>query len=198
MSFIFDALRKSEAARRTQSTEPAATQFAAPRPVLWPWLLVGTGLLIASLIWLGWVMRGTPPATSVPTPTVTHDKAPPVARSQVADPVVPLSEEAETDIPAPVPANTVRQTASPTPASADNASETVPALAALPADFRAAMPALDMQVHAYTGEPGQRFVIINLHRYHEGDRLREGPMLIAIRPDGAVLDYRGRRFLLQR
>ncbi|MET0052596.1 MAG: general secretion pathway protein GspB [Candidatus Thiodiazotropha sp.] len=45
-------------------------------------------------------------------------------------------------------------------------------------------------IHVYHENPQRRFVIINMHRYVEGDRLKEkGYRLERIDKDGIVLDY---------
>jgi hypothetical protein len=50
----------------------------------------------------------------------------------------------------------------------------------------------------YATKPSDRFVYINMRKYHEGAVLQEGPKLERIRRDGVVLDYQGMRFLLPR
>jgi general secretion pathway protein B len=59
-----------------------------------------------------------------------------------------------------------------------------------------AVPPLHLQLHAYSQRPADRFVFINGTKYVEGDRLAEGPQLVTIEPNGAVLSQQGRRFLL--
>jgi general secretion pathway protein B len=60
------------------------------------------------------------------------------------------------------------------------------------------VPEMHIDVHVYATKASDRFVYINMRRYHEGQTLAEGPVLERIRRDGAVLDYRGVRFLLPR
>lgn len=71
-----------------------------------------------------------------------------------------------------------------------------PALSQMPEDYRAGLPALTINVHAWTEQPGQRFILINMQRYNEGDRLREGPLVRQITQDGVVLEHRGEIFSL--
>jgi hypothetical protein len=71
-----------------------------------------------------------------------------------------------------------------------------PALSQMPEDYRAGLPALTINVHAWTEQPGQRFILINMQRYAEGDRLREGPLVRQITRDGVVLEHRGEIFSL--
>jgi general secretion pathway protein B len=53
---------------------------------------------------------------------------------------------------------------------------------------------LRLDVHVYSDDPQERFVLINLQKYFEGQELQEGPRLDEITPDGAVLSFRGQRF----
>ena len=54
------------------------------------------------------------------------------------------------------------------------------------------MPRMD--VHVYDSDPRRRFVLIDLQKFREGDRLSNGAVLEEILPDGIVLSYQGRRF----
>jgi len=56
---------------------------------------------------------------------------------------------------------------------------------------------LHLDVHVYSETPRERFVLINMRNYHEGDRLQEGPLVDAITPGGVILSFRGQRFRMQ-
>ena len=60
------------------------------------------------------------------------------------------------------------------------------------------IPQLRLDLHAYAARPQDRFVMINMHKVHEGDMLPEGVRVESITPDGAVLSYKGSNFLLPR
>lgn len=68
----------------------------------------------------------------------------------------------------------------------------------LPADIRGklTLPRLDM--HVYSEEPRNRFVLVNLKKYREGERFESGLLLEEILPDGMVMSYRGERFLVEK
>ena len=53
---------------------------------------------------------------------------------------------------------------------------------------------LRLDVHVYAEKPAERFVLINLQKYREGDQLQEGPVLETVTPEGVVLSYQGERF----
>lgn len=59
-----------------------------------------------------------------------------------------------------------------------------------------AVPELRLELLVYSPEPAQRFVFINARKYVEGETLAEGPRLIEISPEGAILSYTGQNFLL--
>lgn len=63
---------------------------------------------------------------------------------------------------------------------------------------RRELPALDLNVHVHAAEPKQRFVMINLARYREGDRVAPGLTVAAIFPGGVVLEDGQGRFVLPR
>jgi general secretion pathway protein B len=62
----------------------------------------------------------------------------------------------------------------------------------------AGMPRLHLDLHVYSTRPQERFIFVNSHKYGEGATLQEGPTVEQITQHGAVLNYRGNRFLLTR
>jgi general secretion pathway protein B len=60
------------------------------------------------------------------------------------------------------------------------------------------IPQLRLDLHVFAARPQDRFVMINMHKVHEGDTLPEGVHVDNITPEGAVLSYNGSRFLLPR
>ncbi|MDX1499040.1 MAG: general secretion pathway protein GspB [Woeseiaceae bacterium] len=65
-------------------------------------------------------------------------------------------------------------------------------------DGRLDLPELRVDLHVYSEQPGDRFVFINMNKYRENARLKEGPVVREIRPDGIALEHDGRDFLLPR
>lgn len=72
----------------------------------------------------------------------------------------------------------------------------LPALGRLALETQAALPPLEVNVHAYAQASEERMVMINMKSYGEGDRLREGPLIDAITPTGVVLIFENQRFQL--
>lgn len=62
----------------------------------------------------------------------------------------------------------------------------------------AGLPPLHLDLHVYSSRPSERFIFVNSRKYREGDAMQEGPTVEQITAAGAVLDYRGTRFLLTR
>jgi general secretion pathway protein B len=60
------------------------------------------------------------------------------------------------------------------------------------------IPELRLDLHVFAAKPQDRFVMINMHKLHEGDTLPEGVHVESITPEGAVLSSNGTRFLLPR
>jgi general secretion pathway protein B len=63
--------------------------------------------------------------------------------------------------------------------------------------FREINSSLRMDVHVYSEYPEERFILINLKKYNEGEQLQEGPVVDEITPSGVILSFRGQRFRVQ-
>src|SRR6266853_819963 len=98
MSFILDALKKSESDRQRQSG-PALfeVKVTAPRAVLPPWALAVAALLLVNLVIVSWMLlrnrAAAPSATANSQLAAAAPPAPaPTADASVASPPVPVSE----------------------------------------------------------------------------------------------------------
>ena len=61
-------------------------------------------------------------------------------------------------------------------------------------DFRSSFSMPHMDVHVYDSDPRRRFILVDLQKYREGDRLPNGAVIEKILPDGIQLSYQGTRF----
>ena len=69
----------------------------------------------------------------------------------------------------------------------------------LPAAERANLGKYEMNVHVYDDNPQSRFVLIDMIKYKQGDRLRgANAQIFLIVPEGVVVDYAGNKILLER
>jgi general secretion pathway protein B len=227
MSFILDALKKSELERQRQSAPGLIDNGIAERRKRLPIWAVALGILLGvNLIVLAFTLtRKSPPAAHAsrpadPVSAADAGAAPPADQhfspldsAPVYAPEIPV---AVPDNPAPAQAPATRSGAigaagnaaahrdnRPDPlltdadANAEN-QEVLPSISEISLNGAQALPELHLDVHVYATRPAERFVYINMRKYHEGAALQEGPTVERIRRDGVVLNYQGLRFILPR
>lgn len=225
MSFILDALRKSESERHMEAAPdvmrvPLAVQ--RNRLPAWAGILIAllTTALLAAVVGFWWLdgSRESDVARSVPAqvdgsqgsssseaPVDAEPGSAMVSRSVVTSAGTPrepegiAAEEVGAGRPLSAPtgvrdaeaaAGEPRRTqAAPVPARELVTDKVLIAQGV-------AIPQLDLQLHVFSSDPARRFVLINGRRYSEGARLDEGPELVSITDEGAVLRHLGRDFLL--
>lgn len=225
MSFILDALRKSEIERQRQSGPSIAEIPVARDDRRLPVALVAIGVLLAVNVGvlLFFLLRdsGTrEPATAVPE-AATSAPPPvaalplPVAPAPAIDPAMPGLPPGGTGepgvfYPSQVFAEPTMAPDPPDPTLLPGASsaafggsvtygdEPPRPLESLPTELSAGLPELTVDLHIFTDDIARRAVFINGRRYTQGATLTEGPRVEEITRDGAVLNFRGRRFLLPR
>ncbi|HSH26263.1 MAG TPA: general secretion pathway protein GspB [Wenzhouxiangella sp.] len=66
----------------------------------------------------------------------------------------------------------------------------------LPLSVRRNLPELSLTIHVFSPDPAKRFVLINGERYGPGDTIGEVD-IVDISRDGAIVDFRSHRFLLE-
>ena len=225
MSFILDALRKSETERQKAQVPGIGDAPLVVHQKHVPRWTVGliAGLSVC-LVALGWfwlrdtgadqdaasvaasstqnITGSATSSTERDTGAITPAPSPAASISSVSRPageVRDLSSEALQAAGAPNPAGTA---SAPTP---QGATPVTPEVFAVPmltlAQYRAsggALPELNLELHVYSPTATERFVFINSSKYVEGQTLAEGPRLGAITEDGAVLVHQGRSLLLPR
>ena len=215
MSFILDALKKSETDRQQNSGAEFASVPTSPRAANVPrWLwFVGLLLTVNIVILIGLLVRSNaPPVTSSttgnasPTGAVATTRAapPPVQDSferQVAAAVQNPPEQQEQnparEIDRPEP-GTVRPVLISQNPSAVPAGDLYPTLQEVRVNGSINLPELHLDIHVYSSNPENRFVFINMSKLREGSQLTEGPVVAEITLDGVVLDHLGQLFLLPR
>ena len=205
MSFILDALKKSETERQRQSG-PALLEMRIVRqthPVP-AWVVIVGLLLIACVAVLGWlawrpasVLVASAPPTKVPATTIMNTspavaQAPPVAARQSVSPAMTATEQPPAvanpaDIEAAVAAD-------PATTRSENAARSLRNYATI----SGTVPELRLDLHVYAANPAERYAFINMHKVHEGDVTPEGAQVREITREGVVLEFRGSEFLLGR
>ena len=214
MSFILDALKKSETNRQQQAPAAFATvpsSAGGPRAPRWL-MLLGALLAVNLIVLLALFLRSDDdtPAQAVTTSNAV-EKAPAAAATDFAA-QIETARLNESQRRAPPPSTQVQE---PTPTAVPFVTDAVPAttpasntparqVASLPtiyelqANGSITLPELHLDIHVYSEVPEDRFVFINMSKQREKSQLSEGPTVDEITPDGVVLDYRGTTFLLPR
>lgn len=224
MSFILDALKKSESDRQ----QKAGAEFAAvptrdepPGSLRWLWILAL--LLAVNLVALLFLLFGrdpepaagrnldvTVPAAGTTSPETAAATDEPSFADQVAAARAARAERLPEPAaePASDPATTAVETATPTEArvtyvAAPGPSTTgrVPTIDELRLQGTLSygeLRDLHLDIHVFSEVPAERFVFINMTKYREQDQLEEGPAINEITPEGVVLAWRGDLFLLPR
>ncbi len=206
MSFILDALKKSETERQRQKVPGFANvpdgtgSRRAPR-----WLWVLGGLLAINLVFLSGLMlrQELQPITAATTPGDTNPVVePPDAAFSAID------EEAK-----PIQPRQAAGTAGETPSDAKPAVKgRTTSVMRMPQKFAGQystfnelrangtilMDDLHLDIHVYSEQPEKRFVFVNMNKYREQAILAEGPLVREITPEGVILEHLGNGFLLPR
>lgn len=220
MSFILDALRKSEAERRRKSPlDPAGARYrlAPKKNSIWvpllAVLLAVNAIIIAAVVVDGvFEADESEPASNVTENAGARPAAETVAAiapaTQVRAPTSPVEEqfEAETGSPQVAGPAVIETAAEPARetfgGSADDLPDDAPILPSMEELQRSGqlplMKPLYVDIHVYAGDPSKRFVFVNMKKYREGERLEEGPMLQEITPTGVVLSDQGSYFTVSR
>lgn len=203
MSFILDALKKSETERQQQSSAEFSNvpvSSGNPNPARWLWLL-GILLLVNFAVLIGILFK--PNATEESVRTNTESSQPGVADDDFEDQIAVAIENRPSQAAA---AQPIRQeTASapgPGPTRTNGSSRVsvaeIPTIDELLLEGTLQIAQLHLDIHVFSEVPAERFVFINMTKHREGSKTPEGPVVREIRTDGVILEYQGRVFLLPR
>ena len=234
MSFILDALKKSESDRQRQSG-PALfeVKVTPPKPRFPIWAIALAALLVVNIGFGAWVLLRRPPAppaavqAAPPAAAPTVQSMPPPVSAQPPASQLPAAAAANATPAAPTsaPAHATANAAEPVLSEVDsrsastNPDDYAPAVAPAKnqdtaqvrtasesglksyvdaqAEPNAHLPALRVDLHVYAARPEERFVLVNMHRLHEGETLPEGVRIESITPEGVVVSYQGTKYMLE-
>ena len=222
MSFILDALRKSEHERERNAIpgryEPPRSREPSSRLA---WIIGGlAALLVVNLAIVGWLLL-RPAATPAPVAAPARSAATPAPVAVLREPASPpgrtverhirslagetQATDASLDYPVPDLAAPRALADEPRPTARALADHThhpttamggLPTINDLPATATAGLPRLNIDLLVYNSDPAQRFAIINGQKLHDGGQMKEGPKVEQITADGVILVHQGTRFLL--
>jgi general secretion pathway protein B len=216
MSFILDALRKSELERQRQSGPSIAELPVARDDRRLPMALLAIGVLLAVnvAVLMYFLLRddaapvAQAPAAAAAAATPAPAAATPAAERPAALPPEDSALAAEVAASEPLPGTGPSEAPDPTlladapeaPTGGGTVSYSAapPPVETLPPQAAAGLAELSVDLHIYATDPAKRAVFINGRRYTEGMALAEGPMVEEITRDGVVINHRGQRFMLPR
>jgi len=200
MSFILDALKKSETERQQQTGAEFTNVPSSPdKPQSFKWLwILGLLLLVNIAVLVGLLMRTdkTPdvpttieemPAEQTPITEPSFEER--ITEAKQNQPV--LTESAAIEEQA-----AIQQAAPRQPAATNRAR--VLTIDEVRLNGTLQITDLHLDIHVYSGDPAERFVFINMAKHREQSKLEEGPVVVEIRPDGVILEHQGTTFLLPR
>jgi len=217
MSFILDALRKSETERQRQAAPSLAdAQYHVNKKRRSIWVPALIAILVVNLIVIAYVLTSDSRVTDVAGESAgklveRSSNGPPAEERVVAagipaqqpavtEPAEPVIPEAVTEKPA---ANrmTARVTPEPVPVPEPEPEPepvNLPSMQQLIQSGQLSLSPLHIDIHVYAGQMEKRFIFVNMSKYREGDRLEEGPTVERITSTGVILNHQGNRFTLDR
>ena len=217
MSFILDALRKSEAERQRQSgpgIAEAGYRPPAPKRSVWVPALIAVlaaNLMLLAAFWWRGGNRSTapPPPAAVEAPVATapppHVVTPASAARAAGSEDLPVPFEAAAPVEAGTDSPRIEVLEPPSGAvlsartgAGGGSSGDVPSAEQLVTAGVLTGQQLHLDLHVFSTRPSERFVFINTHKYVEGAEVQDGVRIEQITPDGVVLSKNGTRFSLPR
>ncbi len=201
MSFILDALKKSENERQNQGTAEFAnvpSSAGGPRAPRWLWLIAAL-LVVNVVVLLGLWLREEAPSVVPSHGALSQDAqqtdtdtsfAERVARARSNQPPRQVDSAA-------VPSQDAIAPVADPPAPAASV-QILPSANQLRLNGTLQMAELHLDIHVYSEAPADRFVFINMAKHRENSRLVEGPLVKEITQEGVILSYQGTDFLLPR
>lgn len=207
MSYILDAIKKSEAERghgsipSLQTVHSSSLSYKTQGRQLWPYIL--STLLLLNLAGLFYYFSSVDKTeniaalTSVNTDTeraVEKQVNPAVATRDVvpveaSPPITTVNKEPEVVYAEQVTVTPVQET----PVTETTSREIV-SIEDLPTHIRQNIPTMSFSGHVYSSDAGQRSIIIDGDFMEQGDRLSAELTLAEITSSGAIFDYRGTLF----
>ncbi len=204
MSYILDALKKSERERSLGHVPTLSTVHSYPKsPVSRRWLWLALVLLIMLML-LGvaiygvmfWSQDDVVQSTSEKSQAVSARARRVVATQKSASTAVTKPALTNADPPK-VAVKTPESATSPISRSATTAhtSRSYPTIGDLDDGMRQRLSEIVVNVVSYSEQPSRRFVMINQKIYRQGQTVNSQLAVVEIKPQGAVLRFQGREFL---
>ena len=182
MSYILDALRKSEAERNQRAGGSLLNYPDSHRIAGIPvWIVVGVTLLVnvlALLLWTYWPEASVSDQATIQTNLVPRAPAP-VSTSMDESLTTQVVEPVEMHLPV----------VEPPPRLSKPVPTKIVPFASLSRAERDAFPATEFSTHVYAEETEFRAIVANGTRLTEGEMLSENVQLVTITEEGAIFFY---------
>ena len=200
MSFILDALKKSESERQQQSNSEFASVPSSsgnPSSLKWLWIL-GALLLVNVAVLLGLLLRDDAPAEDAVIATSSSTNEAAVAEPSFEEQVA-AAKLIQPQPAAVTQAETSGRAASAAPKSTPSSSGgRILTIDEVRLNGSLQLGDLHLDIHVYSDVPEERFVFINMAKLREQSQLEDGPTVTEITRDGVILEYQGTTFLMPR
>jgi general secretion pathway protein B len=218
MSYILDALKKSDQQRRQATVPTLSTAYSvaqAPKQVNFSLYALLAVVLIGAGILIGWLqpwrtspqqyvrvepiapINATAPATDIRvsemhTAALALPARQPMKSNPEATPEIPTRIQPATTTDNPVPVSATEQPASvPTSAAVETQ---VLKQSEHPSEIQQRLPNLVIAFHQYSRSPSERRVMINNILLRQGEFITPDLKLEQITPEGMVLGFQGYHF----
>ncbi len=217
MSYILDALKRADAERQRgavpglhaqQLATPRTAQASNGRRRLWLGFALALVPGVGATLWWRWQASvpviapiAIAPVAQAPRPAVTPVLSPAMAPAATSPPLAASAPVAKL---APVAA--ARAVVPPTPTQAKPSAKlasaaiqmpaVVPLLSELAQEIRSQVPALAITGAVYSGNPGQRLLLVNNQVLTQGSQVAAELTLLEIGEHSSVFEFRGNRFRL--
>lgn len=185
MSYILDALKKSEVERQRSAEQdntndgirpPQPPKYAASKRTPY---IVGVAFLLAVLTTI-YFLTGTKEHI-----TGSND----IAEQAVVQKTAAIIEGSNISS-----KNNDLQEKEPAPKTF----KALPFFWEKPAAYRQGIDPFSVNIHVYAANPSQRILFINNREYRAGEQTQQGPRVESIEPQGVILSYQGEYFKLPR
>ena len=212
MSYILDALKKSEQDQKNRHTPGLDTLHGSPAPVSRvgrsPWIVFALVLVLANGLFFYWFTSPGSTAETGPTFPLQSVSTAPAASEIATNTEIPGASEQEpdrtdfarTDFDGMVSAEISGQGLLITPQDfnkntySNQGPGTRPVrIAELPLNVQRQIPDISFSSHIYASDPSLRVVNINNRNFREGDYISSDIKLLGITEDGVILSYLGYR-----
>ena len=203
MSYILDALRKSEQERNPEKVPDLGThhrQIGSENKKSYPYWILGIALLLINGFVLFYVMSNESETKTLDIPIAKKEEkveSQPLEKPDVNTlPIIASSEpvvKKVTETPAEVSTAPVISVVATQVKPLDSSS--VLDISELPYDLQRQIPDLDFSTHIFVRDGGS-FIIINGKSINEGMSVLRGLRVIKILSDGIILEFKGKQFFM--